>query len=173
MKTYSLLLALALTASATHAQDLLKQFPVKGAPASGSAPRKAGTKSIGKLKGTPQAAVAAKGAFPTIKASDPSLKTAVVATNLPAAKKLVGKNVLVVGVVSDVFAPRSGSITLINFAKNYKTAVVGAVKAKDFAKFPNLMNLKGKKVALRGTMISFKGQPEVELTTVGAIRIVK
>ena len=146
--------------SHASAQDLLKQFPVKGGSPRPLRPGRRG-----------QAKVAAKSTFPIAKASD--LKGAVPATNLAAAKKLVGKTATFVGTVSDVYAPKSGSIVLLNFAKNYKTAVVGAVKARDFGKFPVLTTLKGKKVALKGKVINFKGSPEVELTGAGAIRLVK
>ncbi len=148
-------------ASAAQAKDLLKQFPVKPTPA------KAGARAAGPS----QSRLALKGAFPVV--ASKQLQGAVAATNLAAAKKLVGKNALFVGVVTQVFAPRSGSIVLLNFAPDYKTALVGAVKAADFKKFPPLQSLQNKKVALRGKVISYKGRPEIELTGAGAIRMVK
>lgn len=164
MKFQPICLALFLFASAAQAQDLSKQFPVKDAPASSSKrkPRK---------KVAPQATVALKTPFPTVGGS--SIKGAISATDLTTAIKAVGKTVTVVGVVDKVFVPGGGSIVLLNFAKDYKKAVVGAVKKKDFGAFPVLASLKGKKVVISGKMISYKGQPEVELTKPGAIKIVK
>ena len=167
MKRFSLLLllsaALAPVAS-LHAQDLLNQFPVQP-PGKSAKPDKA--------KRAPQSKVAAKGEFPTIKSTDAAVKSARPASDLAGAKKLVGKEVKIIGTVAKVYAPQSNTLVLLNFAKNYKTAVIGAVKAEHFAKFPDLNKLAGKKVLLSGKMISFKGAPEVELTKVGAIRVVK
>ena len=143
-----------------HAQDLLKQFPVKPGNARPARPTRPAQEKL-----------AAKSAFPTVQASQ--LSGAVPATNLAGAQKLIGKTATFVGVVTDVYAPRSNSVVLLNFAKNYKTALVGAVTSRDFGKFPNLKTLKGKKVALKGKVIRYKGTPEVELTSAGAIRLVK
>ncbi|MBW3638131.1 MAG: hypothetical protein KY445_16930 [Armatimonadetes bacterium] len=161
MKTLFLLALSFCIASAAHAKDLLQQFPVKPAPA------KAGARAAGPS----QSKVALKGAFPVV--ASKQLQGAVAATDLAAARKLVGKNALFVGVVNRVFAPRSGSIVLLNFAPNYKMALVGAVKAADFKKFPPLQSLQNQKVALSGKVISYKGRPEIELTSAGAIRVVK
>lgn len=157
MKTSFLLSATVLIASAAQAQDLLKQFPVRNPPA--------------KFAAQSQGKVALKSAFPTV--SSKQLRGALAATDLVAARKSIGKTALVVGVVSEVFTPKSGSIVLLNFASNYKNALVGAVKAADFRKFPPLQSLKNKKVALRGKVITYRGRPEMELQTAGAIRLVK
>ena len=78
-----------------------------------------------------------------------------------------------VGVVDKVFAPKGSNIVLLNFAKNYKSAVMGAVKVKNFGAFPDLAQLKGKKVTMTGKVVIFKGAPEVELEKAGAIKLVK
>lgn len=156
----SILFAISLFAASTaHSKDLLQQFPVKNAPA----------KARG--AGQQQSKVALKTAFPTVASSQ--LGGAIAATNLAAAKNSVGKDALFVGVVTQVFVPKSGSVVLLNFASNYKNALVGVVKAADYRKFPPLQSLKNKKVALRGKVISYKGRPEIELTNAGAIRVVK
>lgn len=156
----SLLLAVSFSvASAANAKDLLKEFPVRNPPARA------------KFAGQAQAKVALKAAFPSVGAKQ--LQGAIAATDLAAAKKLLGKNALFVGRVTTVFTPKSGSIVLLNFASDYKKALVGAVKAADFAKFPPLQSLKNRKVALRGRVISYRGRPEIELVAAGAIRVVK
>ena len=162
MKRALLLLGGLLAIVPAHAQKLTGQFPVK--------PGKAPGKSA-KPAGPPQSARAAKGAFPVVKAT--AIKGAVVATDLAAARKLSGKTATFVGVVDKVYAPKSNGVVLLNFAKNYKTALVGAVQAKDFAAFPNLAQLKGKRVAVSGKVVIFKGAPEVMLEKAGAIKIVK
>lgn len=137
-------------------------FPVKsGTAASTSA----------KPRGAAQAKVALKSAFPTVAKS--ALKGALDAQNLAVFAPLTGKNAMSVGVVTMVYAPKGNSIVLLNFAPNYKSALVGAVSAKHFRLFPDLQKLKGQRVALSGKVVRFKGQPEIELTNAGAIRIVK
>jgi hypothetical protein len=169
MNTRHVLLALTLSASvaatSVQAQDLTKQFPVQGAGSGGA------TKKTPRKKRPSQAQLAQKSSFPSIASSQ--IKGAVSATDLAGAKKAEGKNATVVGTVTKVFAPGSGSIVLLNFAADYKKAVVGAIKASDFSKFPDLAALKGKKVALMGKMVIYKGSPEIELTTAGAIKLVK
>lgn len=140
-------------------------FPVQ-APKNGAANAK-------RTKTKSQSHLAQKGVFPVVKATDARLKRAVSATNLAAATKLRGQNAQFVGVVTKVFAPGSGAIVLLNFAKNYKTALVGVIKAKDFARFPNLQNLANKRVLLTGKVVNYKGQTEIELTKSGAICVVR
>ena len=159
-----LLLLCAAAPSVAHAQDLLDKFPVQPVAPGKTAP---------KTKRAPQTQVAAKGAFPAVKSNDAALKGATSATDLAGAKKLVGKPVRVVGTVVKVYAPKSNGVVLLNFAKNYKTALVAAVKAEDFAKFPALNQLEGRRVLLSGKMVMFKGAPEIELAKAGAIKVVK
>lgn len=121
-----------------------------------------------------QASLAAKGkSFGTIAATDAEVTGATKADDLAAAKKQVGKSAAFVGNVAKVFTLKSNSIVLLNFAKDYKTALVGAVKAEDFAKFPDLKTLEGKRVLLTGKVIDFKGQPEVELTSPDGIKVIR
>ncbi len=155
--------------SVSHAQGLLDKFPVQPAPGKSSSP----SKNAPNAKRMGQKQVAAKGNFPVVKAGDAALKGALSATDLATAKKMVGHEVKVVGTIAKVYAPKSNNLVLLNFAKDYKTALVGAIKAQDFAKFPDLSALAGKKVLLTGKMVMFKGAPEVELVKAGAIRVVK
>ena len=169
MKRSLLLLGGLLAVVPANAQKLTDQFPVKPGKAAGKAPGKTGKPS--KPAGPSQAARAAKGAFLVVKTA--AVKGAIAATDLAAARKLNGKTATFVGVVDKVYAPKSNGVVLLNFAKDYKTALVGAVQAKDFAAFPNLAQLKGKKVTVSGKVVIFKGAPEVMLEKAGAIKIVK
>ncbi|RYG68123.1 hypothetical protein EON80_12295 [bacterium] len=168
MKFFPLSLALLFSFGSVQAQDLSKQFPVKDAPRQkGSGAQKKKKKS----KYPPQTQFALKTPFPTVGAS--VLKGAIPATNLVAAKAAVGKNAVVVGTVSQSFVVGGGTIVLLNFAKDYKTAVVGAIKKESFGNFPSLATLTGKKVAISGKVVLYKGHPEVELTARNAIKLVK
>jgi DNA/RNA endonuclease YhcR with UshA esterase domain len=122
----------------------------------------------------PQAAVAAKDkAFGTVAADSDTVKTALKADDLAAAKKQVGKTATFTGTIAKVFLPDSNSVVLINFAKNYREALTVVVYARNFAKFPDLTALNGKKVVVTGKVSDYRGQPQVELTDVDALKIVK
>lgn len=119
-----------------------------------------------------QARVAAKDKkFAVIEATDASVKAAKDAKSLTEAKKLVDKTGAFAGTVAKVFEP--SGLVLINFDRDYKTALTAVVRAKDFAKFPDLKTLEGKKVLVSGKVVEFKGQPEVELVALDDIKIIK
>jgi DNA/RNA endonuclease YhcR with UshA esterase domain len=127
-----------------------------------------------KEPGKPQSAVAAKDkSFATVSAEDAVVKAALKADDLAGAKKQIDKTSTFTGTVAKVFLPDSNSVVLINFAKNYKEALTVVVYARNFAKFPNLNTLRGKKVVVTGKVSDYKGQPQVELTDVSALKIVK
>lgn len=126
-----------------------------------------------KSKSKPQEMMAASGAFPVVKMGDPKVKSALFSSDLVKARKLIGKTVSVVGTVDKVYLPKSNGVVLLNFAKDYKAALVGAVMSKDFGKFPPLTALQGKKIVMTGKLILFKGAPEVQLDKAGAIAMVK
>lgn len=126
-----------------------------------------------KADGPAQSAVAAKAEFATVPAADPSVKKATPASDLAAAKKLVGKTATLTGTVDKAFAPRGNGLVILNFAKDYKTAASAVVRAESFAKFPDLKKLEGKKVLVTGKVEDYKGQPEVVLTAPSQLKVVK
>ncbi len=101
------------------------------------------------------------------------MKKALPATDLAGAKKQVGKAAAFVGTVDRTFTPKGNGLVILNFAKDYKTAVTGVVRAKDFAKFPDLKALQGKKVLVSGTVQDYKGRPEIALSAPSQVKIVK
>jgi uncharacterized protein YdeI (BOF family) len=127
-----------------------------------------------KEPGKPQSAVAAKDkSFATVSAEDSSVKNALKANDLAGAKKQIDKTVTFTGTVSKVFLPDSNSIVLINFAENYWEALTVVVYARNFARFPDLKTLNGKKVVITGKVSNYKGKPQVELTDISALKIIK
>ena len=126
-----------------------------------------------KPKPPSQAQLARKGSFAVVAAGDGSVKGALSATDLKKAKTKVNQTATFSGKVTDIFAPKNAKRVLLDFAKNYKTAVIGLVDAKSFKTFPDLKQLKGKKVVISGKVILYKEQLQVELTSPGAIKIVK
>ncbi len=148
--------------TADAAPDLIAQFPVKGGVAGASTSKK---------RGPSQSQLALKGAFPSV--AKAQLSGALDAKNLALATKTVGKTAIFSGVVDRVYLPKSGKTVLLNFAKDYKTALVGSVMAKDYRQFPDLTKLKGQRVAVKGKVVLYKGLPQIELSGPGAIRLVK
>ena len=121
-----------------------------------------------------QSAVAAKDKkFTVVKADADSVKKAIHATDLLAFKDKTGKEITITGKVYAVFAPKSHSIVLLNFASNYRDAISVAVKAKDFANFPDLRKLKDKQVLVTGKCIDYKGQPELEIAQLKQMLVIE
>jgi hypothetical protein len=52
------------------------------------------------------------------------------AKNLDAARKMVGKTVAFKGTVAKVFAPKGNGVTMLNFAPNYREAIVAVVRPR-------------------------------------------
>ena len=121
-----------------------------------------------------QAAIAVKDKkFSVVKPDAEVVKKAIHATDLLAFKDKTGKEITITGKVYAVFAPKSHSIVLLNFATNYKEAITVAIKAKDFANFPDLRKLKDKQVVVTGKCIDYKGQPELEITQLKQLQIIE
>ena len=121
-----------------------------------------------------QAAVAVKDKkFSVVKPDAETVKKAIHATDLLAFKDKTGKEITITGKVYSVFAPKSHSVVLLNFATNYKEAITVAIKAKDFANFPDLRKLKDKQVVVTGKCIDYKGQPEVEISQLKQLSVIE
>jgi hypothetical protein len=120
-----------------------------------------------------QSSVAAKGAFSTIPGSSKPVKKALKASDLAGATKLVGKNGSFTGTVSQVYSPDNHGIAILDFAKDYKSAMTAIVKPANYSKLPNLDSLVGKTVLISGKFISYDGKPEIEITSVKQVKSVK
>lgn len=122
----------------------------------------------------PQTAVASKTAtFGVVKPTDPTVKKALAATDLATVTKQIGKSATIQGTVAELFTPKSNSIVVLNFAKEYWTAATVVVPSKNFGKFPNLQTLKDKKVLVTGRVVEYKEKPQVEVSEPGQIKIIQ
>lgn len=140
----------------------------------GAMPVAAQDKAAPKRKSYPaQASVARGAALSAMPASSPAVTKALDARSLAAARKLAGKVAAFKGVVAKVFSPKGNSVTLLNFAPNYREAIVGVVRPASYAKFPNLQTLKGQRVWLSGKVVLYRGRPEVELLSPSQIKVVR
>jgi len=123
---------------------------------------------------SPQSEAASKTAkFDTIAKTDAIYKGALDAHDKAGAEKLIGKTGSFKGKVTKAFTPRKGGLVILNFDDDYKSALTAVVMKADFSHFPDLSKLVGQEVVVSGKFVDFKGSPEVELTDVKQIQIVK
>jgi hypothetical protein len=140
-----------------------------------STPARAGKDEAGKKAPyKSQEELAAKGtSFAAVSAADKSVTGALKATDLEGAKKQIGKAGAFTGTVTKVFVPKGNALVILNFASNYRTAVTAVVRQRSFSIFPALSFLEGKKVLITGTVTDYQDRPEIELTSLSQIKIVK
>jgi hypothetical protein len=74
---------------------------------------------------------------------------------------LVGKNGCVTGIVLRVYSAQSGN-TFLDFCQDYRTCpFTSVIFATDKNKFGDLESLQGKRVEIRGDIVSYQGRAEV------------
>lgn len=74
---------------------------------------------------------------------------------------LVGKNGCVAGLVLRVYSARSGN-TFLDFCQDYRTCqFTSVIFAPDKNKFGNLESLQGKRVEIRGAVVTYQEHAEI------------
>jgi len=141
------------------------------AAASGAASAQTAAKAAPKHKA--QSEVARNASFAEVAGTDAAVGKALDAKEMAAAKKLIGKDAAIKGTVVKVFAPSSNSIVILNFAEKYQEAAVAVLKPESFARFPEMSQLKGKRVLVTGTLTDYKGQPQIELKEPAQLKVIK
>ena len=111
--------------------------------------------------------------FVTVAKADALYTGAIDAHDKTAAAKMAGKEGSFKGKVAKLFSPRGGNILILNFDDDYKTALTAVLKKENFSKFPDLSHLDGKDVVVSGKFTEFKGSPQIELTDLKQIAVVK
>jgi hypothetical protein len=77
------------------------------------------------------------------------------------AGSLVGKNGCVAGMVLRVYTSRSGN-TFLDFCQNYRTCpFTSVIFASNMSKFGDLGSLQGKRVEIRGEVVTYQGHAEI------------
>ena len=76
------------------------------------------------------------------------------------------------GIVSGVYEPRGNAMAILNFDKNYRSAMTALLRNENFSKFPELKTLTGKEVVVSGKLVQFQGRTEIILTSPDQIKIV-
>jgi bisphosphoglycerate-independent phosphoglycerate mutase (AlkP superfamily) len=121
-----------------------------------------------------QKSAASKSAkFETVAKTDKAYTSAIDAHDKKAADKMVGQDGAFKGKVAKLFSPRGGSVLILNFDSDYKTALTAVLKKGDFSKFPDMSQLEGKEVVVTGKFSEFKGSTEIVLTDPKQISLVK
>ncbi len=120
-----------------------------------------------------QESVASKKPFGTIKANDEAVTKALEARDLEAGKKLIGKEGAFVGTVSKIYTAKGNSLMVLNFDPDFRSAMTAILEPGEYDKFPNLKDLRDKKVLIKGKFVLYrKTQPQIELTDPAQIKIV-
>lgn len=109
--------------------------------------------------------------FKSVAKTDKAYKDAAPGTDLSVALKLVDKPAVFKGTVVKLFDPEG--LLILNFAKDYRTAITAVLRKKDFSAFPNMATLKDQEILISGTVTTYQGRPQIELTKPDQIRIVK
>jgi hypothetical protein len=122
-----------------------------------------------------QDAVASKTAkFESVSASSSEVKKALDAKDLAAGIKLAGKVGSFTGTIVSEYVPRSHSAIYLDFSKPYRNSISAQILAANFAKFPALSSLKGKKVLISGKFLLYEGKnPEVDVVNISSLKLVK
>lgn len=164
------ILAAALCAVCLSSLPLTHAFAHAGASGPGAHPRQ----EKGQEQSFPdQSSIDAKSAFPTVSAGDKHVKTALNASDLAGAGKLIGKKGAFTGTVSQVYSPRDHDIVILDFAQNYRSALTAIVKPDNYGKLPDLKGLVGKHVLVTGNFSAFEGRPQLEIVSPGQVKIVR
>jgi hypothetical protein len=74
---------------------------------------------------------------------------------------MVGKNGCVAGLVLRVYTARTGN-TFLDFCQDYRTCpFTSVIFSADKGKFGNLESLQGKRVEIRGNVVTYQGHAEI------------
>jgi DNA/RNA endonuclease YhcR with UshA esterase domain len=89
------------------------------------------------------------------------------------AEPLVGKTGCVAGLVVRVYSARSGN-TFLDFCEDYRSCpFTSVIFGSDRTQFGNLVSLQGKRVEIRGDVVSYQGRPEIILHDPQQLRIAR
>ena len=121
-----------------------------------------------------QESVASKKPFATIKATDEAVTKALDSKDMEGAKKLIGKEGSFVGTVTKIYTAKGNSLMVLNFDPDFRSALSAILEPGEFDKFPNLKDLRDKKILVKGKFVLYKKtQPQIELTDPAQIKIIE
>ena len=114
----------------------------------------------------------------TIPASDAAKLDPLDAGDLKELGKHVGTVRAVRGTVAATFAPRGGSVLILNFAENYRSAMTAPVFKADFDKWPGGADAietayEGKTLLIRGLVTEYRGAAQIKIAHPGQILVIE
>ena len=62
---------------------------------------------------------------------------------------------------------------ILNFDPDFRSALTAILEPGEFDKFPNLKDLRDKKILVKGKFVLYKNQPQIELTDPAQIKIIE
>jgi hypothetical protein len=104
-----------------------------------------------------QARLASSQPLSAIEASNASVTKSLDASDLEELRSRIGKEVDFQGTVANVFSTLNNRVTILNFAANFRNAAAVVIHADDYAKFPDVRQLKGQRLLVTGTLIEHTG----------------
>lgn len=111
--------------------------------------------------------------FATVARTDDAYQNARDAHDLDGAHHALGQPGSFKGTVSQLFEQRDGDLAILDFDKNYRTALTAIVRNADFAKFPELKPLEGKEIIVSGKFTDYQGRAQIQITDPDQIKLVK
>lgn len=112
---------------------------------------------------------------PELQVSSPT-PGAIAATDGATIQNKIGRSVTIRGTVSRIGSTRNGSMHFINFENNERGDFVAVVRGKDFDRVTkdvggSLRWLRGRGIEVSGTVSSYQGTPQVELTKPEQVKV--
>jgi DNA/RNA endonuclease YhcR with UshA esterase domain len=103
-------------------------------------------------------------------------KVAIPASDIKAIEAKKDEDVVVKGVVHEVFIPRSGSIAILNFGKDNKKCFKAVVFKSDFEKWDGgaegiKKKYQGKTVTVEGKVSLYQGLPQIAVKTPSQFKV--
>jgi hypothetical protein len=75
--------------------------------------------------------------------------------------------------IRQIFEERDGDLLILDFDKNYRTAMTAILRNADFPKFPGMRTLESKEILVAGKFTEYQGRAQIELSDPGQIKLVK
>jgi len=128
-----------------------------------------------KAKMTPTPATTTTSTLPahlkTLSQNDPAIGKAIPPIRITQAKKEVGNQGSVLGILADSQPLKNSKDMLLHFEGNPTETILVVVSESAHSPYPDLNTLKGKKVLVEGEFFLFKDRPAIRITDPENLRI--
>lgn len=118
------------------------------------------------------ASFAAPAAFETVTQQSDAVRSAGDARDIAAALRLSGKQASFRGNVAKVYVASSGKFVAVDFAKDYKKALVAVAVGDSVKRLPNLVALTGQAVLVSGIVTLHGDQPQIKVDSAAQVKLI-